>query len=826
MNREEPVARGRCLGAACLLAVLTFGLFASTTSFEFLNYGDPDYVTENPVVSRGLSADGARWAFGFHAGNWHPLSWLSHMLDVELFGLAPGPMHGVNAGLHALNAGLLLLALVGLTRHFWPSLLVAVLFAAHPLRVQCVAWIAERKELLASACFFGLLIAYARYARTRGLWAYVSVVTLLILGCMAKPTLVTAPFVLLLLDVWPLGRLRATPQPDTPSHSRVLLEKVPLILVVAASCVVTVLAQRAGGALGDLAALSVVERISTAGTGVLAYLRASVWPSGLAVFYPNPLLGFGGPTRGGSVLASGLSGVALILVVSLGVWLLRPRCPALFTGWFWFLGMLVPVLGLVPVGDHAWADRYTYLPTIGLALALVFGLAEALRERAALRTALTLSGLGVSGALVVVTARTLPYWRDSRALFERALEVTDGNWIAHNHLGLVYLERREAGRAREHFEDAIRIRPSFVQARYSLGLAQEVERLLPQAIETYRAALEVRPGHPETLVRLATLAHADGKVDQATELFEQAIQANPSRAPLWLGFARFLLETGDVDRAGNCAESALELDPSRPDPHAILADIALKRGDLAEVREHLARAEALAPPSAETRALRGCMLFTENDLAAARSEFEQAILLDPIEVRARYNLGALLLKLGEVEAARSQFRAVNDIRPGDPEASIALAVIEAKNRPEEAIRLLEAVLARSPGQPLALITLAGIYEQTGAWRKALECYEKSFESGLPQANTARDAAWILATGPDESLLDGERAVQLARYAFQHKADYALEVLAAAYARQGDFEQAVRTQEQSVQRAQDAEQRRLLEERLQLYRARRAYTRSR
>jgi hypothetical protein len=254
--------------------------------------------------------------------------------------------------------------------------------------------------------------------------------------------LVTAPFVLLLLDVWPLRRLRASPLPDTPPRSRVLLEKVPLIVIVTASCVANVLAQRSAGALGDSTSPSAADRIWTAGAGVLACLRASLWPSGLAAFYPNPSLG------GGSVLASGLGGVVLVLAVSLGVWLLRTRCPPLLTGWFWFLGMLVPALGPVQLDGQAWADRDTYLPAIGLAVALVFGLAEFLREREALRTALTLAGVAAAGALAVVTARTLPHWRDSRVLFERALEVTDRNWIAHDRLGLVYLERREPGSAR------------------------------------------------------------------------------------------------------------------------------------------------------------------------------------------------------------------------------------------------------------------------------------------------------------------------------------------------------------------------------------------
>jgi len=818
MNPEESSARGRP-GVAFLLAALTFVLYASVGSFEFLNYDDPDYVTHNPVVARGLSTDGVRWAFGFHAANWHPLTWLAHMLDVELFGLRAGPMHTVNAALHALDAGLLFLALASLTLRSWPSVVVAALFAAHPLRVQCVAWIAERKELLASAFFFGLLSAYARYARSRSAAAYAAVVTCLALGCMAKPMLVTVPFVLLLLDVWPLGRLAAGSAPW--GSLRVWLEKLPLLATAAVSAMLTLRAQRAGGALADLARLSFVERLWTAGGGVLRYLRASVWPSGLAAFHPHPLL------CGGSLLVPGMIGLAIALLVSVGVWTLRPRLPALFTGWFWFLGMLVPVLGLWQVGDQAWADRYAYLPTIGLYIALAFGLADGLRVRAQLLPGLTLAGLAAAGLLAVVTARTLPHWQDSRALWERALAVTEGNWLAHNNLGLVYLERRETPRAREHFEAALRLRPSFVQARYNLAQAQEVDGEFPQAVGSYRAALQVRPGHPESLVRLAALARADGASDQALEFFEQGIQANPSHAPLWIGFARLLLETGNADRAANCAASALKLDRALPEAYVLLAEVALKRGELAEASEHLARAEALAPPTAETHALRGRMAFGKNELATARLQFEQAIRLDPDAVRARYDLGLMLMNQGEFEAARSQFQAVNDIRPGDPEASIALAVIAMKDhRPGEAIELLEGALRRSPGLPLALINLAAVHEETGEWGKALTCYQESFQSGPPVPNAACAAAWILATGPDESLFDGEEAVQLARYALQRQADNAVEVLAAAYARAGDFEQAVMAQEQAVQRAPNAEQRRMLEERLQLYRAGKPYSRSR
>jgi tetratricopeptide (TPR) repeat protein len=474
-------------------------------------------------------------------------------------------------------------ALVALSARFWPSFLVAALFAVHPVRVQCVAWISERKELLAAACFFGLLLCWARYARTRGRGAYLGSLVLLALGLMAKPSLVTAPFVLLLLDVWPLARTQAGAR-----WRGLVLEKLPHLALAAGSCVLTVLAQRAGGAVGDLSQLSLLERLWTAGSGVLDYLRVTVWPAGLAVFYPHPLL------IGKSVLATGVAGLVVALGASLFAWRSRACCPAFFTGWFWFLGMLVPVLGLVQVGDQAWADRYAYLPTIGLYVALVFGLSAALRAKEQLQTGLALAALGAAGVLAFVTARTLPHWRDDRSLYERALDVTDDNWLAHNNLGLVYLGRRETAPAREHFEAASRIRPSFVQARFNLGLAQEADREFPAAAQTYQATLQVHPGHPETLMRLAALARGQGDAEAAQGFFEQAIDKNPGHAALWAAFARFLLEQGDMDRAANCAASALKLDAGLADAQVVLAEVALRRGDADETEQRVQQAQALA----------------------------------------------------------------------------------------------------------------------------------------------------------------------------------------------------------------------------------------
>jgi tetratricopeptide (TPR) repeat protein len=758
MNAAESPPRGRLAGVAGVLAALTFALYLRTAGFEFLNYDDPDYVTQNPAVADGLGAGDLAWAFGFHAANWHPLTWLAHMLDVELFGLAPGPMHLVNAGLHALNAALLFLGCASLTRRLGPSALVATLFAVHPLRVQCVAWISERKELLASALFFALLLCYARYVhgreRGKGRGAYLAALACLALGVLAKPMLVTAPCVLLLLDRWPLARATRGAWPA------LWREKLPFFALAAISASLTWLAQRAGGAVGELAALPLGARLASAGAGVLAYVRASVWPTDLAVFYPHPAL------LGQSALVPGLAGAALALVVSLLAWRLRRAAPALFTGWFWFLGMLVPVIGLVQVGDQAWADRYAYLPTIGLALALVFGVNENLEriERPGpLRTALACGAGAACLVLAAVTLRTVPHWRDSQSLFERALAVTEHNWVAHNNLGLVYLLRREHEPAREHFEAALRANPHFHKAHFNLAQALELAGDPSAAERSYRAFLATAPGHPETLARLADLARTAGEA---------------------------ALTSGESARA-----LELLLHATREDPNSARAWAALARARL-----------ALSPP----------------DLAGAQAAFERALELGPELLRVRHELGLLLLRLGQREAARAQFTAVLARRPADPQAGFALARLALEDgEPARALALLEPVLAEQPDFLPAWRTRGAAQEALGEGRAALASYERCLAPGsvLPEAASA--AAWILAAGPDPTLLDGPRALALARLA--GAAEDGLEALAAAHARSGDFARASELQAEALARGGPAPER---EERLRLYRAGQPYLRTR
>jgi tetratricopeptide (TPR) repeat protein len=814
MHAEETPSRGRRLGLACLLAALAFALYWPTGSFEFVNLDDPEYVQRNPIVGQGLTLDGVAWAFGFHSANWHPLTWLSHMLDVELFGELPEPAgayHLVNAALHALASALLFLALTGLSARLWPSLLVAALFAAHPVRVECVAWISERKELLAAVFFFALLAAYAAYARgAKGsLWL---ALLCFALGLMAKPVLVTAPFVLLLLDVWPLGRI----------GKQAWLEKWPFFALSVAASVATFLAQRGGGAVGELGALPFQERLGPAAAGVFEYLRVTFWPSGLAAFYPHPAL------SGASVTGTAVAGLLLVVVGSGCALLARRCCGAFFTGWFWFLGMLVPVIGLVQVGDQAWADRYAYLSTTGLLVALVFGAGEALRTRPALARVGAAVSLVAVLALAFVTTRTVPNWRDSKALFERAIAVTDKNFVAHNNLGLVYLERGDFEGAERHFHVANEILPTFVPALFNLALVDEQRGEYQSAVTRLLRLLDVRPGHPETLLKLAQLARASKDEAQAESFLQQAFDANPRDPLVLVALARFRLESGDLDSARNAAESAVRLEPAFAEGWLILGEVQLRKGELEEAARSLARAVELAPGSAEAQASHGRMLALSGKDAEARATFERSIQLQPDSARTRFDFGTLLLRQGEREAARGQFQAVNDLHPGDPEALTALAVMALEDgRSAEAIELLTRALERRPNFGLALTNLAFAYEKSGDWKRAVESYDRYFEGleGLPDPAAACAMAWILATGPDAELLNGEQALEFATHAAQRGYEPALEAMAAAHARLGDFKQAVEVQKQAVQRARTRELKAEQEDRLRLYEAGQAYTRT-
>ncbi|HVP65923.1 MAG TPA: tetratricopeptide repeat protein [Anaeromyxobacteraceae bacterium] len=510
--------------SAAALGSLVAALFARTLWFGYIPLDDVDYVRQ--VRNAGtLNAASVRWAFAsFEQANWHPLTWLSYLLDASLFGISPRAFHATNVALHAAAAAVLFLAFRSLSGAPWRSLLVGALFGIHPLHVESVAWVSERKDVLSGLCFAAMLLAWSRYVRAGGIGRYSLVVALFAFGLLAKPMLVTAPFVLLLLDVWPLGRTSLAPpsceERERSSVARLFWEKGPLFLLAAASVAVTLVAQGAGGAFSEVAPFA--DRAENAVVAVAGYLRRAVWPSGLAVFYPY---------RVGSVSMAALATSAgtILGATAIAVWQLRTR-PWIAVGWCWYLGMLVPVLGLVQVGGQAAADRYTYLPLVGIFVVFAWAAGEvASLARHPLRAAAAV-GLAPVVALAVATVGQVHRWRDGTALFEHAAAVTEGNWVAHDILGTLALERGERDRAGRHFLESIRLNSQYAEAHFHLGLLFSEEGDPADAVTAFRRATELSPGSPMLHAYLGSALYLAGRRDEAMAQYREALRLDPACA--------------------------------------------------------------------------------------------------------------------------------------------------------------------------------------------------------------------------------------------------------------------------------------------------------
>ena len=484
--------RLRAAAIVALLVVATTAIsYLPLAANGFVGLDDPDYLTENISVQSGLSAAGVRWAFStLHTGNWHPLTWISHMTDVQLFGLAPRPHHLVNLGLHLAATALLFFMLRGCTGSTWRSAVAATLFGLHPLHVESVAWASERKDVLSSLLALLALFTWLRSRRRPGPAAALPAVTWFALALLAKPMPMTLPLLLLLLDFWPLGRLR---RPGDLWHLTV--EKTPFFLLALASAVITFSVQRSAGWVKSMTLYPLPVRVAHALVSYPGYLRATLWPVDLAVPYPHP----------GAAIPLWQTIGAVVALASVTLLVLRNarRAPYLAVGWFWFLGMLLPVIGLVQLADQGRADRYMYLPLAGLLVALVWGAAHLATTRRPMRPALfllaTIAIVGSAG----LTWRQIGFWRDDLALFGHTVRVTRANWLAENNLGIAL---GAAGRLREavpHLEEALRLRPDFPDAYNNLGYALERLGRIGDAVNRYREALRLDPRHTRAANNLA-----------------------------------------------------------------------------------------------------------------------------------------------------------------------------------------------------------------------------------------------------------------------------------------------------------------------------------
>ncbi len=545
---------GRMIIFICLaLAAATLAIYAQTATHGYVAYDDDQYVYQNPWVKAGLTGSNVAWAFTtFFYANWHPLTWISYMLDSSLFGLSPGAQHLVNVAFHLASTLLLFLALARMTRQAWRSAVVAAIFAVHPMHVESVAWISERKDVLSTFFEMLTLLLYVRYVSRPSVRRYAAVAVAFGMSLLSKPMAVTFPFVLMLLDYWPLGRMDWPPK--IADLRRLFLEKTPLLAMTAAASVLTFLAQRGYGAVVSLDRLPFTARVGNAVIGYVTYMARTLWPSDLAVLYPTQ-----------SSAVAGVLGALLILAALTGITLhWGKQRPYLAVGWFWFLGMLVPVIGLVQVGVQAMADRYTYVPMVGLSIAIVWTVGDMVEARRSLfwRNATVAATVVALGALAFAAHRQASYWKDSRTLFEHALAVTRDNHIIQNNLGVVAAGEGKSAEAAGLYRAALASAPDYAEAHANLGHELLKSGQFDKAESSLRKAADLKPDLANARADLGLVLAGRGEYEEARRHLERAVVLDPGNAESESNLCFVLTHLGRATEAIAHCNRALRINPS------------------------------------------------------------------------------------------------------------------------------------------------------------------------------------------------------------------------------------------------------------------------
>jgi tetratricopeptide (TPR) repeat protein len=649
IGQQPPAINAACAGgwdqrwrvaALCLgLAAITIAVFGQTTSFGFVNYDDDLYVYENARVAGGLSLEGlARVFTHLDCGLYHPLTMLSLMADHQIHGLHAGGYHCTNVLLHTASVILLFLVLRQMTGALWRSAFVAAVFAIHPLRVESVAWVAERKDVLAGFFFMLTLGAYARYAENLKFqisnfkFYYGGALFFFALALLSKPTVVTLPFVLLLLDYWPLNRF------DQPRKFwGLILEKIPLLAAAAGVCAMTVVA--AGNGIAARAHVAMLTRLGNAMVSCAVYLRQMVWPEGLAVFYPQPDKGYPFWTTSLSLLVPAL--------ITGGVLAFQQKRRWLLTGWLWYLGMLTPMIGFVQAGSFAHADRMTYLPQIGLYLLLTWTAASLCSGRPYRRVALGGSAAIILVALIFCARSQTGYWRDSETLWNHTLACTTGNHVADNNLGNAILKEGRVDEAIRCFQRAVQIKPGYAEAHNNLGNAFLQTGRVDEAIVQDREALKIWPGFAEAHFNLGLALGQKGRLDEAIVQFQAALKIKPGFAQAHYTLGNTLGQKGRVDEAISHYQMALQIKPDFAEAHNNLGTALRHKGRVDEAISHYLKALEILPDSESVHVNLANAFLQKGGADQAIAHFQSALHIEPADMEVQNNLAWLLATCGQ-----------------------------------------------------------------------------------------------------------------------------------------------------------------------------------
>ena len=678
---------------AFLLMLITVAVYWPATHAQFLNYDDDLYVTANSHVQGGLTVENLRWIFlNPVAGNWHPVTMLTHLLDCQFYGLKPWGHHLTNVLLHSVNTALVFVWLRGLTGTVWRSFFVAALFGWHPVHVESVAWVAERKDVL-SACFgLSCLICYTRHVQKMEAVGNSSVVSWVrspfywlaffcfSLGLMSKPMLVTWPFVLLLLDCWPLQRLSQWKQ--------LLVEKIPFLLLCVFSCAVTFVAQKHGGAVVGIQDLTLEMRSENAVISYCRYLGKLFWPTNLAPFYPLP--------DRWPVKEFFLAGVLLVgLSVLLVRW--RRQHPYLLVGWLWYVGTLVPVIGLVQAGRQSMADRYTYLPSLGFLILVVWGVCELTRRWRHHVLVLSMVGLTAIISCLGLTWQQIGYWQDAETLFRYTIKVTKDNYFGYRMVGDELQAKGRLGEAIIFYQEAIRLKPYFFAAEYNLGHAYEAQGRLVEAFNCYLQAVKWQPDFFQAYNDLGNILVAKGQWDEAIPYYRQAINYKPDYPEAHNNLGITLLNKGLVDEAISEFQQAVRLKPDYARAHKYLGFALVNQGRVEEAVYELQQAVRQNPSDSQSHYDLGVAFGKKGRNDEAIAQYQEAIRLNPNDVTSHNNLGNALFRQGRQTEAIVQYRESIRLKPDYAEAHNNLGYVLLENKQiEESISQFQEALRLKP----------------------------------------------------------------------------------------------------------------------------------
>ncbi len=721
----------REIAVCLLLTAAVFAVYGQMIHHDFINFDDGEYITENPHVRTGLTKENMIWAFtAFHSNNWHPLTWLSHALDCQLFGLNPGMHHIVNLLLHIANSILLFLLFKLMTGDLWQSAFVAALFALHPMHVESVAWASERKDVLGAFFWILTMLAYLRYAKQPELSRYLLIILLFTAGLMAKPMLVTLPFVLILTDYWPLKRLKTNEKLYSIFNSQysILYEKLPLFFLAAASGVITVFAQKSGGQVRSLDTFPLGIRIGNALISYIKYILKLIDPRNLAFHYPYPY-----PFPVSQAVAAGF------VLTALSVFIIRQRKqrPYLLMGWLWYLGTLVPVIGLVQVATQAYSDRYSYIPFIGLSLIIAWGIAD-LTEKWTHRRII----LGIAAGLLltvwtVLTYIQTTYWKNSITLFTHTLNVTENNYLAHNSLGAALEEQGRIVQAISHFREALQIKSDGTQAYYNMGVALEKQGKYEESFQHFSKAVKLKPDFVNALYNLGIALKRRGDIQAAVKYFSQAVQLRPDFAEAHNNLGTALSYMGKSDEAIRHYRESIRLRPDYAEAYNNLGTALKSQGKYQAAMQSYQKALENNPKFSEAHLNWGIALGTLGDHNAAALHFAEAIRLKPDFADAHYSLGVALSSSGKNDQALQHYQEALRLKPDFAVVHFNMGVLlagqgdlkKAAGHFSEAVRI-------KPDYAEAYNNLGTIFALENNFRQAITYYSKALEINPNLKDTA------------------------------------------------------------------------------------------